>query len=120
MELVQILAVIQSGSASHALQLLLTGHGLFGVSFVFVLKFFGMLGIFFGISIIISKLLKLDKTYDELHQDKKGTIPLMLVVSIPEPSSFSATGNSGYLIGGIIALFILGYLVYTLIRPDKF
>ena len=25
-----------------------------------------------------------------------------------------------YLFGGIIALLILGYLIYTLLRPDKF
>jgi len=53
--------------------------------------------------------------------NQKGTISFMLVVSTAEPSSVSATGSpSGYLIGGIIALFILGYLIYTLIRPDKF
>jgi K+-transporting ATPase KdpF subunit len=28
--------------------------------------------------------------------------------------------NKGYLIGGIIALLIMGYLIYTLIRPEKF
>jgi F subunit of K+-transporting ATPase (Potass_KdpF) len=26
----------------------------------------------------------------------------------------------GYLIGGLIALMILGYLAYTLLHPDKF
>jgi K+-transporting ATPase KdpF subunit len=26
----------------------------------------------------------------------------------------------GYLLGGIIAVFILGYLVVSLIKPDKF
>lgn len=120
MDLVQNIAVFQSWAVTHNLQLLLAGHGLFGVSFVFVVGFFGKLVILFAISTIISKLLKLDRVYDELHQHKEGTIPFMLVVSIPEQSSFSATGNSGYLIGGIIALFILGYLVYTLIRPEKF
>jgi K+-transporting ATPase KdpF subunit len=28
--------------------------------------------------------------------------------------------NQGYITGGIIALLILGYLIYTLIRPEKF
>ena len=33
----------------------------------------------------------------------------------------SLTDNRiSYLIGGIIALLILGYLIYTLLRPDKF
>ena len=27
--------------------------------------------------------------------------------------------NAGYLIGGIIALALLGYLVYALLRPEK-
>jgi len=26
----------------------------------------------------------------------------------------------GYIIGGIIALLILGYLIYSLIKPEKF
>jgi K+-transporting ATPase KdpF subunit len=36
--------------------------------------------------------------------------------------SLSDYGNSdsGYIIGAIIALFLLGYLVYTLIKPEKF
>lgn len=36
--------------------------------------------------------------------------------------SDAAVSNSplSYLIGGIIALLILGYLIYTLLRPDKF
>ena len=70
MDLIHNILVIQSWSTTHTLQLLLAGHGLFGVPFVFVLKFFGKLVIFFAISIIISKLLKLDKAYDELHQHK--------------------------------------------------
>jgi K+-transporting ATPase KdpF subunit len=34
----------------------------------------------------------------------------------------SAVSNSpvSYLIGGIIALLIMGYLIYTLLHPDKF
>jgi K+-transporting ATPase KdpF subunit len=39
------------------------------------------------------------------------------------PAGTSATGsnnNLSYLIGGIIALFIMGYLIYTLLHPDKF
>jgi len=31
-----------------------------------------------------------------------------------------SNGTMSYLIGGIIALLILGYLIYTLLRPDKF
>ncbi|NWJ49519.1 MAG: K(+)-transporting ATPase subunit F [Bacteroidetes bacterium] len=28
--------------------------------------------------------------------------------------------SSGYIIGAIIALFILAYLLFTLIKPEKF
>ncbi|MBN1791735.1 MAG: potassium-transporting ATPase subunit F [Bacteroidales bacterium] len=32
----------------------------------------------------------------------------------------ASNGPHSYLIGGIIALIILGYLIYTLVRPEKF
>jgi K+-transporting ATPase KdpF subunit len=32
----------------------------------------------------------------------------------------SSVNNSGYAIGAFIALFILGYLIYALIKPEKF
>jgi len=31
-----------------------------------------------------------------------------------------SNGPVSYLIGGIIAVLILGYLIYTLMHPDKF
>jgi K+-transporting ATPase KdpF subunit len=31
-----------------------------------------------------------------------------------------ATESAGYVVGAIIALFILGYLVYSLVRPERF
>jgi K+-transporting ATPase KdpF subunit len=53
----------------------------------------------------------------------KTKIPtfLMSLLIVPVHSE-AAVSNSpvGYLIGGIIALFILGYLIYTLMRPEKF
>ena len=45
----------------------------------------------------------------------------ILLVTSPAPSG--AVGSNGplsYLIGGFIALLIMGYLVYTLLRPNKF
>lgn len=30
------------------------------------------------------------------------------------------TISEGYVIGAVIALFILGYLLYSLIKPEKF
>jgi len=34
--------------------------------------------------------------------------------------AFEMNSPSGYAIGGLIAFIILGYLVYSLIKPEKF
>jgi K+-transporting ATPase KdpF subunit len=53
--------------------------------------------------------------------NQKVTVSFMLLAVIPETAEAAVSKSpSGYLIGGIIALLILGYLVYTLVRPDKF
>jgi K+-transporting ATPase KdpF subunit len=44
----------------------------------------------------------------------------MEILIVMNASLVKADGPQGYLIGGIIAVFVLGYLVYTLIRPEKF
>jgi K+-transporting ATPase KdpF subunit len=41
---------------------------------------------------------------------------ILLVLSRPVETNLS----SGYVIGAIIALLILGYLLYTLVKPEKF
>ncbi len=33
---------------------------------------------------------------------------------------FEINTSIGYVIGAVIALFILGYLIYSLIKPEKF
>lgn len=44
-----------------------------------------------------------------------------ILLIVPSGHEASAVNNSlSYLLGGIIALLILGYLIYTLLRPDKF
>jgi K+-transporting ATPase KdpF subunit len=45
---------------------------------------------------------------------------LDMMVMIAHPDAVVSSGPVSYLIGGIIALLILGYLIYTLLRPDKF
>lgn len=51
----------------------------------------------------------------------KDTLSSILCSNLPDPSSAAVSGGPpGYLVGGIIAILILGYLVYTLIRPEKF
>ncbi len=41
---------------------------------------------------------------------------ILLITSKPIETSTTA----GYIIGAVIALFILGYLLFTLIKPEKF
>ncbi len=43
---------------------------------------------------------------------------LKLLVISTGPSGMNFT--CGYVIGAIIALFILGYLIYSLVKPEKF
>jgi K+-transporting ATPase KdpF subunit len=46
---------------------------------------------------------------------------LMSLAVLPvQPEAALSNGSESYIIGGIIALLILGYLIYTLLRPDKF
>jgi K+-transporting ATPase KdpF subunit len=45
------------------------------------------------------------------------------IISLLNVSANGLTGsslNAGYLAGGVLALFILGYLIYTLMKPEKF
>jgi len=45
----------------------------------------------------------------------------ILSVIVPIQSDMVVSNSPvSYLIGGIIALLIMGYLIYTLLRPDKF
>ncbi len=37
-----------------------------------------------------------------------------------KPAVFELNSTTGYAIGAVIALVILGYLVYSLIKPEKF
>jgi K+-transporting ATPase KdpF subunit len=47
---------------------------------------------------------------------------LMLLMALPvkADTTTASNGPTSYIIGGIIALMILGYLIYTLMRPEKF
>jgi len=40
-----------------------------------------------------------------------------ILLAISKPIEMNS--NAGYVIGAIIGLFILGYLLYTLIKPEK-
>jgi K+-transporting ATPase KdpF subunit len=43
-----------------------------------------------------------------------------MMFMVAHPDATVSNGPVSYIIGGIIALLILGYLIYTLLRPDKF
>jgi K+-transporting ATPase KdpF subunit len=45
-------------------------------------------------------------------------IPL-LVIPMHSDEAVS-NGPISYIIGGIVAIIIMGYLIYTLLKPDKF
>jgi K+-transporting ATPase KdpF subunit len=48
-------------------------------------------------------------------------IPTLFFSVVPiQKNAEVSTGPVSYLIGGIIALLILGYLIYTLLHPEKF
>jgi K+-transporting ATPase KdpF subunit len=45
----------------------------------------------------------------------------MSIAVVPvHPNEAVSNGPLSYVIGGIIALLILGYLIYTLLHPEKF
>jgi K+-transporting ATPase KdpF subunit len=51
----------------------------------------------------------------------KGVRSMVILAAAQAPPGGVVTnGPMSYLIGGIVALLIMGYLVYTLMRPDKF
>jgi K+-transporting ATPase KdpF subunit len=45
---------------------------------------------------------------------------LGVFITVPADINVAANNSISYLIGGIIALLIMGYLVYTLLKPEKF
>jgi K+-transporting ATPase KdpF subunit len=51
----------------------------------------------------------------------KTKFSLMSLAVVPVQNETAAANSSAsYLIGGIIALIIMGYLIYTLLHPEKF
>jgi len=42
------------------------------------------------------------------------------IILLAQSESFEMNTTTGYVIGGVIALLIFGYLFYSLIKPEKF
>jgi K+-transporting ATPase KdpF subunit len=53
---------------------------------------------------------------------KTKIVTSFMIIAVAPAHSDTAISNSSlsYLIGGIVALLIMGYLIFTLIRPEKF
>jgi len=64
--------VLQALPPLETLHILNSGQGLFGVPFLFVLEFLGKVLLLFVTSALVSKILRLDKAYDNLHQHKNS------------------------------------------------
>lgn len=42
------------------------------------------------------------------------------IVLLATSKSAEINNSTGYLVGAVIALFILGYLLFSLVKPEKF
>jgi len=45
---------------------------------------------------------------------------MYLTILLIRSESLEMSSKSGYVAGAIIAVFILGYLIYALMKPEKF
>ncbi len=52
--------------------------------------------------------------------ETKASKSFLILLAVPAADTAVSNGPVSYIIGGIIALLIMGYLVYTLLRPEKF
>jgi K+-transporting ATPase KdpF subunit len=49
-----------------------------------------------------------------------NSIAMSLLMVPPSSAASNATSTGGYEIGAIISLLIMVYLIYSLIKPEKF
>ena len=42
------------------------------------------------------------------------------IILLTKSQAFEANSSTGYIVGAVIALLILGYLLYSLLKPEKF
>jgi len=53
-----------------------------------------------------------------LYQTKNTNMHAIILLT--NSKVFEANSSTGYIVGAVIALLILGYLVYSLLKPEKF
>jgi K+-transporting ATPase KdpF subunit len=73
-----------------------------------------------GLLYIFTKPIYIQKQFCKVIKLFAMNTKIVLEVISITPDSGLSNGPLAYLIGGIIALLILGYLIYTLLHPDKF
>jgi K+-transporting ATPase KdpF subunit len=49
-----------------------------------------------------------------------NAITISLVVVPPASAASTASSPGGYVIGAIVSLLIMVYLIYSLVKPEKF
>ncbi|MCK9639481.1 MAG: K(+)-transporting ATPase subunit F [Prolixibacteraceae bacterium] len=42
------------------------------------------------------------------------------IILLTNSKAFEENSSTGYIIGAVIATLILGYLIYSLLKPEKF
>jgi len=65
---------------------------------------------------LISGLMKIN--YGRMKSNLLKSMTILVVV--PRETNTSANSPGSYVIGSLIALILMGYLVYSLLKPDKF
>ena len=53
-----------------------------------------------------------------LHQIKNTDMNAIILLT--KSQSVEVSTSTGYIVGAVIALLILGYLLYSLLKPEKF
>jgi K+-transporting ATPase KdpF subunit len=56
---------------------------------------------------------------DYILQDFKNK-QMKTIILLDTTQTIELNNATGYIIGAVIALLILGYLIYSLLKPDKF
>ena len=56
------------------------------------------------------------------YEQTKSNLPKSMILLVVVPEEWNTSGNSpsSYVIGSIVALILIGFLVHSLLKPDKF
>jgi K+-transporting ATPase KdpF subunit len=85
-----------------------------------ILKFFAGLLIVFASGWLVAFLFKLENNVKKNDMKNKMATSFILLATTPASNAAVSNGTLSYLFGGIVAFLIMVYLVYTLLKPEKF